>query len=347
VELRLSSQAAPYLLDNLPGAVVTSSDTDIQVSTLKELTDETSDEAVTGTICVLDLFRRALDRSETADFATSCRSTDDGLLGTVGDDNIAAGLALSARKLTDFLSDEVEVLGLLPLHLLGDGGGFCLVAEEVIDILNHLAHVVPEEVGEERSRDVEHEVLTFRESALAEIDEGSRADSGEETLAVVHLGAGQCLLNIRVGAQMLDLVELSSGKGRDESTLLVSDECCTATGRPLVSLKEEGLHARVSDGLAEDLAALVLANAANEGDTAGVGLAEHPLKSTSSVHGGATRAVNDVRRGLDARIERHVLFLSEDCSALLQPELLKSVVSSVCRDIQQRIANASVLQHLS
>lgn len=154
------------MLDAETGKVVTSLDAagDI-MDALDVETHETAAEGVAGTVGVDDVLLLDLGDGEDRDVVAS---SNDGLVGALGD-NDSAWTVVALGKLGKLLCDFLDVFG-APAGRLAVGTGFILVTKKQISVLDNAIQTFLEELGQERSAQVEGKSLVVFGSVLGHLE---------------------------------------------------------------------------------------------------------------------------------------------------------------------------------
>jgi len=297
----------------------------VQALALGQLSEEPTDEAVTGTVLVDDRLLRQLDAGEVADLAVHAHH---GRLGAVGDHNGAAARAVQLGQRGD---GECDIRRAGASHAVGSspGSGLGLVAEHVVGVVHDLGQGLREHGRDERRRKVQGVDLAVGSAVLAGGDHGVWGHGEEEAGAVHDGGVVQdgllenrhtarfghvntarwlrndigmasshtrrvvsylALVSVEVGL----LVVVGGGKVGHQRALGVLDQHSARASCGLAVHLVVDVDTVGSGGLTQLGTEVVFADAANVGGAALV--TQHPLGNTDGVLRGATGDVVNLLR---------------------------------------------------
>ncbi|KAH3685596.1 hypothetical protein WICPIJ_003426 [Wickerhamomyces pijperi] len=140
----------------------------LQRVAVDQTSKQTTSKGVTGTVSVFDLIRvQGMDRVFVDLVGVSGRvvGDSDGWFQTVGDDHGSVLLGIDLWFLGNVLGDFLQIGGLQTVRL-SISSSFGFVTNDVVGESNGLVQDVLEELRDERSRQVQGEVLVFVSSVL-------------------------------------------------------------------------------------------------------------------------------------------------------------------------------------
>lgn len=190
--------------------------------------------------------------------------SNDGRLKTLGDDHSTGTLGVLLGQHSQLLGNLDDVVG-APLVASRVGTSLSLVAAGVVGVRKNAVQLVLEELGDEGGREVQHEDLVLGGSLLSESQDGGNADCQVVTTHVVDLS----LLDERPDVGLLQVVELvlvGSGKVGAHAAVVAGDDDTALAGGLSIVDTVLGVDTSLLAGLLQDLAVLVVADAANVDD---------------------------------------------------------------------------------
>lgn len=186
---------------------------------------------------------------------------NDGGLKTLGDDHSTGALSVLLGQLSQLLGNLNDVIG-AQVVARRVRASLSLVAAGVVGVRQNAVQLLLEELGDEGRREVEHEDLVLGGSLLGEGQNGGNTDSQVVATDVVELS----LLNERpdVGLlQVLNLVLVGSGEVSAHAAVVTGDDDTALAGRLRIVDTVLGVDTSLLAGLLQDLAILVLTDAAD------------------------------------------------------------------------------------
>mmetsp|Transcript_38718 Transcript_38718/g.116314 ORF Transcript_38718/g.116314 Transcript_38718/m.116314 type:complete len:406 (+) Transcript_38718:64-1281(+) len=341
----LLPQRAPALLNDIPRGPVSRLYGLLHALALNELTQESSDEGISGPVGIHEQFLR--ERIDVV-FRNLAVVRDDGRFRSLGeDDRPLSGFVLLGGG-RDLERDLLEIVA--ESVLLGVRLGLGFVAEEIIGVGEGRGDLIGEEIDDERGREVQAERLSLGDGVIGHPLEGFDRHREEETGDVVKLGRFDDLLGLgSVEVGRLEVVR--GGEVGDEGSLTALDEDGAGSRGGRLVLHVMGPDAvglgAILQGLAEFVA---LADGTHEGGGARhAGGVEHPLGDADGILGGSAGDVLRVVGVHELLVDGDVLLLGEDGGVELDVVLVEDVLSNLGRDVEEGVAHAHedsvVLRH--
>lgn len=174
--------------------------------------------------------------------------------------------------------------------------GFALVANEDIDVRKNLFQLHLEELGNERSREIQHDRLASRRSGLGDVQGALETVSQKVTLDVEELGVREELADLG-GVEVRGRKHLGGAEGGAQGSVVVGADDGAGTG---TSRRGLGLVRRLDTfgvvGLLESSLQVVVTDRTDVRDRA---FGKHVGGSTSGVLGGTSGNVVNLGVGDD------------------------------------------------
>lgn len=194
-------------------------------------------------------------------FTVGRANGNDGGLKTLGYDHSTGTLSVLLGQLSQLLRNLNDVLG-TQVVASRVGAGLGLVAAGVVGVRQNAVQLLLEKLGDEGRREVEHEDLVLGGSFLGEGQNGGNTDSQVVATDVVDLS----LLNERPDMgllQVLNLVLVGSGEVSAHAAVVTGDDDTALAGGLHIVDTVLGVDTSLLAGLLQDLAILVLTDAAD------------------------------------------------------------------------------------
>ena len=265
---------------------------------------EASSESITSTSGVGNVLFVNGVYSELLDLVLALDG-DNGRLGALSDDGGALALLVGLGEVCEVLGDGWDVLGVEAVRL-SVGNGLGLVSDNVVPVGSSLVELVLEKLGDERSREREHERLVLLCGLLAQSQDGGNRDGEMVSSHEVVLGL---LDPVPVFLQMLDLVLVGGSQIGAHAPVMAGDDDTASAGGVRLIDSVDSLQADLLVGLDEQIGVLVLSDAAEKDDRL---LRKDVLDSSGRVLGGTTGVEVCFVVVQQLLVQAHVLLLGEN-----------------------------------
>jgi hypothetical protein len=275
LEVGLGREGGARQADNVTCAVVTSLNGLSQGDTLNQTSQKATNKGITGTVGVDDLVGGHGRNGELVDLTTL---ENKGGVGSLSEDDDALLLSVLGEG-GNLGSGSLEV-SLIPTRLLGKSSSLVLVADNVVSIRENGLHLVPEELNEERSRDVHDEGLVVLIGVLTNADQGLGLNSQEETSGVEDFSLVEDTLHV-LAVEVRQVEVVGSTEESNQRALLVLNENGAATSGGSISNVVVSRHTITLSDFLQLGGSLVLTDGASV--VSNTRLLQHPGSSADRV----------------------------------------------------------------